>query len=280
MEGYGMSKIATLILGVVVSMSHFMRPANICFDLGGVLLKTAKMKAAQAIGMNYCMSYMMYRSTKMEPEEFLYHILRQINPGDHNKTGVFSGDQEIPTLGCQWLQGVRANAELLREIEQAIDANPDLFANKSERHLIEHLIAYMMTPEKFVPTISINTEGLNLLNACYNEKDLKGKRKHKLYVVSNWDAESFEQLLKREDMQELWAMFDGVYVSGQLKLLKPHDGFYMELKKTMTPEEELCIFIDDQIENRQHAQKHGFYALDGKRPKHAKQRLKKMGVLS
>ncbi len=275
-----MRKLFALILGAVVSTTQITKPANICFDLGGVLLKNAKMKAANAIGMNYCMSYMMYRSTYMEPEAFLYHILRQIRPGDHNKTGVFSGKLELPTLACEWLGGTRPNAQTLKEINDGIAKNPDWFANKSERNMVENLISYMLTPDRFVPTVSIISDGLNLLEACYNQKDETGKRKHKLYVVSNWDQESFEQLRKREDLLELWSMFDGIYVSGELHLLKPDDSFYKELKKTMTPEEEPCIFIDDQQENLDTAKKHGFYAINGKRPKHAKQRLKKLGIIT
>lgn len=280
MEGYGMRRLYILMLGVVVSMNQITKPANICFDLGGVLLKNAKMKAANAIGMNYCMSYMMYRSTYMEPEAFLYHILCQIRPGDHNKTGVFSGKLEIPTLACEWLKGIRPNAKTLQEINEGMDKSPEMFANKSERNMIEHLISYMMTPEKFVPTVSPIADGLNLVKACYNEKTADGKRKHKLYIVSNWDQESFEGLSKRDDLQELWSMFDGIYVSGQLKVLKPEDAFYQELKKTMTPEEEPCIFIDDQPENLDAARKHGFYSINGKRQKHAKQRLKKLGIIT
>ncbi|MEX2438022.1 MAG: HAD-IA family hydrolase, partial [Candidatus Babeliales bacterium] len=95
-----------------------------------------------------------------------------------------------------------------------------------------------------------------------------------------WDPASFNQLSQREDLQELWNMFDGIYVSGQLKLLKPDDAFYQHLKKNMTPEEEPCIFIDDQPENVEAARKHGFYGIDGKQPKKAKQRLKKLGILT
>ena len=273
--------LASTLLGVVLmSTAQITEPAHICIDLGGVLLTTNKQKAASYVGMGTGMRYYMSRSKRMAPDEFFFHTLEQMKPYTGPGPRACYGTVPLPQISCDWLKGTRPNKELLQEILTGIKERPELFANKAERNMVEHLARFMLDPVKFASTVKIIPDGLRMLKACYKEKDARGERKHKIYIVSNWDAESFALLRARPDLQQIWNMCDGIFVSGELHCLKPEDAFYKELKKSMRPEEEPCILVDDQPENIDAGKKFGFYGIYCKSPRQASTKLRKLGIIS
>ncbi len=85
-------------------------------------------------------------------------------------------------------------------------------------------------------------------------RELKEKG-HPLYGLSNWSAETFPIVRKRYDFFEL---FDGILLSGEVKLIKPDPAiFELCLKMICKPASE-CLFIDDSEANINAAQQIGF----------------------
>ena len=85
-------------------------------------------------------------------------------------------------------------------------------------------------------------------------RELK-ERGYPLYGLSNWSAETFPIVHGRYDFFKL---FDGILLSGNVKLIKPDPAiFELCLKMTRKPASE-CLFIDDSIANINTAKQIGF----------------------
>ena len=87
--------------------------------------------------------------------------------------------------------------------------------------------------------------------------DLKSKN-FLCYVLSNWSAETFVGM---KDDYPFLNKFDGLLLSGEVKLVKPETAIY-ELaisRFSLTPEE--TIFVDDKKENIEEANKLNFITV-------------------
>jgi 2-haloacid dehalogenase len=67
-----------------------------------------------------------------------------------------------------------------------------------------------------------------------------------LYALSNWSAETFPVALKRFDFLK-W--FQGVMLSGEVRLLKPDPRIFKLFLETFSIDPFRCIYIDDRRPN-------------------------------
>ena len=81
------------------------------------------------------------------------------------------------------------------------------------------------------------------------------KKNYSCYVLSNWSSETFEGMT---DEYNFLKDFDGMIISGDIKLVKPDKKiFELAIEKfNLTPND--TIFIDDRIENINAAQNLNF----------------------
>ena len=89
------------------------------------------------------------------------------------------------------------------------------------------------------------------------------KKNFKCFVLSNWSSETFQGM--KEDYPFL-NNFDGMIISGEVKLIKPDPQIYqLAIKKfNLVPKE--TIFIDDNIDNINSAHTIGFKTIHLKDP--------------
>ena len=98
------------------------------------------------------------------------------------------------------------------------------------------------------------------------------KQNYECYVLSNWSAETF---IGMTDDYPFLKQFDGLLISGEVKLAKPSKKIY-ELaisKFKLIPKQ--TIFIDDRLENINTANTLGFNTVHLKNPNKIKAKLKK-----
>jgi 2-haloacid dehalogenase len=82
------------------------------------------------------------------------------------------------------------------------------------------------------------------------------KRKgHLLYGLSNWSAETFPIARSRYDFFDL---FDGIVLSGEVKLIKPDPAIFEHCLKMIGRPATECLFIDDSEANIITAERMGF----------------------
>lgn len=229
------------------------------FDFGGVLVLTNKMVSLRTLGMLNIVKcsfqlgispFSLDRYIKTTLFTILTAIEKIHNLGSIHSCHIAYDEQgnELPLLMCAWLQGVMTPSEVRILIENEINLHPEWFACKAEQHIIQNLTSMIFTPELFVRSRTISKAGIAFIKKCKREG-------HKVYGLSNWDAESFA-ILKAQH-PELFDLFDGIVVSALVHANKPHATIYQMLldRYQLTPHN--CWFIDDQQENIEAAQKLG-----------------------
>ena len=111
-------------------------------------------------------------------------------------------------------------------------------------------------------------ESVNIL------KKLKSKN-YKLIALTNWSFETFPVAIRRFDFLKL---FDGIVVSGKIKMLKPFKDIYNYTinKHKLSPSE--CVFIDDRVSNVQGAINCGIKGIHFQSSKQLIIELKKLNI--
>lgn len=96
-----------------------------------------------------------------------------------------------------------------------------------------------------------------------------------LYGLSNWSAEKFPLI---RDEYPFFALFDGIVLSGEVKLAKPDPRiFELLLQQTGFPAQE-CLFIDDSETNIRAARALGFQTVHYQSSEQLAKELERLGV--
>ena len=76
-------------------------------------------------------------------------------------------------------------------------------------------------------------------------------RSNKLFILSNWDAESFDIFLKTPNAQEVLTYFErkNICISADVGYIKPQPEMYEYFLSLHNLNPKTCFFIDDQEEN-------------------------------
>jgi len=85
-------------------------------------------------------------------------------------------------------------------------------------------------------------------------RELK-KKGYAVYALSNWSAETFPIVRHEFNFMDL---FDGVILSGEVKLIKPDPAIYELCLQMVGKSARECLFIDDSYANIIAANKLGF----------------------
>ena len=118
--------------------------------------------------------------------------------------------------------------------------------------------------ENWIESITGRIEGTVELLRTLKEKG------YAVYGLSNWSAETFP--IARDEFGFL-NLFDGIILSGEVKLIKPEPAiFELCLQMTGKPANE-CLFIDDSQANIVAARNMGFDTIHFMSPEHLKSEL-------
>lgn len=233
--------------------------ANIIFDLGGVLINTSSLKAFRQLGFGNLLRFTLHLNNPLRLRYTLFDILEKIEAECPNTGAQDDKGKELPPIMCDWLAGFKTNSQIKDQIHSFIDQNPEAFNNNSEKQIIKTIITIMFTPKELTKTRTIIKEGFKFVKKCKEQG-------HELYILSNWDKESFE--LMREKFFELFDLFDedNIIISGQIGLLKPDPKIYKYFLTKYNLDPQTCIFYDDQEINVKAAQKVGIHGVVCKNP--------------
>lgn len=94
---------------------------------------------------------------------------------------------------------------------------------------------------------SLIKEGQALINKCTSQLDEYGRKRHKLYVLSNASPESYANFM--EHFPHFFAMFDGIIMSANCGFAKPDARMYNYALERYNLNPSDCIFIDDKEVN-------------------------------
>ncbi|MCC7414871.1 MAG: HAD family phosphatase [Epsilonproteobacteria bacterium] len=219
----------------------------VIFDIGGVLAASDKLQAFKATGPHHFFYYfsanpcMISGSTEKIRNQLLYPFLRSCMP--YTATDCFAYDefgQRLPQLMVEWMTG-RLSCRSLRAIcKENCALYSSWFVSPAERDLMYGMTMMMFTPHHLANTQQLLYKSLDFVRACKASG-------YKLYILSNWDSESFPELVKKDP--DLFALFDGIVISGDCGYVKPDPAIYRHLLNTYNLDPHDTFFIDDVIQN-------------------------------
>lgn len=239
------TKILFLSFFITSTLSN---PATFIFDLEGVLIEKSSLSCAWDIGLtNFLGFYNPYKIRK-KMFEFFNKVLQR----KPETPLAYNGNLLLPQLVCDWLMGHKTNKELLTIVTEALNNKKDLFDKKVYYTLTKKISELMFTPQRLVATMNPIKEGIEFLEYCK-------QRKHALYILSNWDPESFEHLRKKKWFNNVLALCNGWVISGHVGMMKPDPRIFIHLfeRYNLDPDSTPTVYIDDARENLLSAQSLG-----------------------
>lgn len=210
---------------------------SVIFDLNGVLVKNGGETKILGLGKFIPYALMHGISCKKILKQNMFNFYESIESRTAGQ--ALACDQDgvmLPQLMCEWMRGTQTPATILAKIE----AEAHNRARGLEIDLITSIARMIFTPELFIQTQHVVDEAFDFV------RELK-KRGYKTYVLSNFDSQSF-RLLEKEH-SELFSLFDGIVISGDVKLLKPEPAIYEYLLSSHAIDRSKAFYIDDQIVN-------------------------------
>lgn len=105
-------------------------------------------------------------------------------------------------------------------------------------------------------------------------KKLKNKR-YRLIALTNWSSETFPVAIKKFEFLKL---FEGIVVSGEIKMLKPFEEIYNYTLAKYNLNANKSVFIDDRLSNIDGAIKCGIHGIQFESPEKLIIKLKNYGV--
>jgi 2-haloacid dehalogenase len=124
--------------------------------------------------------------------------------------------------------------------------------------------------ENWLESITGRIEGAVELLRALKEKG------YATYGLSNWSVETFPIVRHEFNFMEL---FDGVVLSGEVKLIKPDPAIYELCLQMIGRPANQCLFIDDSQPNIIAAEKLGFDTVHFKSPEQLKAELQARQLL-
>ena len=261
-----------LIIVLTFMLAWPTQSTKIIFDLGNVLINTDSIAVFKTLGIKnvicymFLMRYLTPKTMKTKLHCKLYEILnkeeiaKKLRIKSCNKYYDVKDPNGsiLPTIMCAWLEGTIPCEKIKIITSQTIDMHPEWFTCRAEQCIVQSLTQLIFTPEKFSRVMKFNANAIKFVKEC----KAKG---HQVYILSNWDKESFSLLQKK--YSDTFALFDGIIVSGEHRCTKPNKEIYTKLLEQYKLKPRECVFIDDQLENLATARKLGIFAIHCKQNK-------------
>jgi len=266
---------AVLLLCSICLWSVFSYPAAIIFDLDGVLVEKNGFSAAWNIGLRHFLGF--YNPYKVRQKMFeFFNTLEDRKP---ETPWAYNENLLLPQLLCDWLMGSKTCNEIRTTVQQALKTNKYTFSKKRYRKLTKKIADFMFSPKRLAQSIQPIKQGVKLLKQCK-------QKNHQIYILSNWDPESFEQLCNQAWFKEILDLCDGCIISGIVHMMKPDPCIFEHLFTTykIDPDTTPTVYIDDTRENILSARilkKRQLYCFECKNKKFdpIKQELLKLKIL-
>lgn len=262
----------------------------IIWDLGYVLIEPdTNVKMAQ-LGRGDCISYGITNffngniHIRKTLTQLMYDVLIQAGGPQTEPLELQLCDNErtpLPKLFADWQLGRITAAQVHALVDQTLVQlkNECYFASAIEARLVTNCIKKATIHPKGL------ARGMKPGKACELLELLSQEGKYEFYVLSNWDAESFNYILQDKLLQEKVFSYmkpEHLMYSGKYGLAKPHPEFFKLLLNMYDLNPAECLFIDDQAENIATAQACGMQVIqwDKKNYKKILKKLRKQGLLS
>ncbi len=257
--------ILSTILGLLTALP--LAAHNIIFDLGGTLIEPNTTYLAGKMGVADYSLYSIFDGKNHE--DLLYYVfdILSLIEGDQEGDVQVLTDKGIPfpKVLVSWHEGKISSQEILDEAYEILDELCEMhyISKGREKTLIKNALNIMLDPEILAHSMIPVRKGKKLLKKIADACDEEGNFCHEIYVLSNWDKQSFANVLQKRDIKELFSVIPAnhITISADLGGAKPHKKTFESFLAKHKLKAEECIFIDDQWENLEGAEACGIHAV-------------------
>jgi len=218
----------------------------IIWDIGDTLFKADKFKMMQKIGLFDIALYTIFSfKNPYRIQDKIFNIMDDCNYKKYPHP-VYSNGKKLPDIMCYWMAGLLSNDEILNIANNKIDeyCKSKKMVDKREIKIVKNIIKNMFDP-KILASCMKPIKGVSqLLRRCK-------KNGFTLVILSNFDSIAFNYIKNDKKNRSIFRYFNPnhIFVSGDIKMLKPSKDIYKYVLDKLKTDPSRCIFIDDQIEN-------------------------------
>jgi HAD superfamily hydrolase (TIGR01549 family) len=180
-----------------------------------------------------------YNPRKLQSRYF--EALEKIHPSSALEPNSSYQGLLVPQLINDNMRGEVSNAEAIRIVRDGIGS---LGLSSIERTLLLAINELTFSPRS-IAHILTPLDGIKLLHEFVEYRKIY--RHLKIILVSNFESESFKAV--REKNRRVFDLFDGLEISGDLHLLKPHPTIFQYVLDKYKLRPECCLYFDDAPEN-------------------------------
>ena len=241
---------------------------TVIFDLGNVLFTSSRNQQVKSlILLSLRHPSLMYTLFKNDIKKDLFDMLHQV-PAHTTQSHMmmYHEGKQLPPIMTDWMIG-RPNHEVMAKT---------LTYLATSQHTTQQKIVY----SKIVQFLFQSTKFVEAMEPIENMTKLVHSLKthgYKLYVLSNWDHESFPMLQAKH--QDFFNLFDGIMISGVECIGKPNPEFYTMLLQRYNLNPKECVFIDDETTNIKAACDLGIHGILNSSIHSVYLQLKELGIL-
>jgi FMN phosphatase YigB (HAD superfamily) len=175
-------------------------------------------------------------------------LFRSLKPLKAQSTQVtYNNNLEMPLILSDWLAAIESNTRLKDMIQRFFESRN---MSDIEKKVLFAIVSMMMTPAHLADTQKISSKMRSLLER------IKSSRV-KLYLTGNWAHIAS----LRSQFPDVFRLFDGVFVSGDLHLLKPAKSFYETVMTRAGATAANSVWIESETKFATSARSYGFKVI-------------------
>ena len=269
-----------LLLCTTSLVSTFSRA--VIWDLGYCLIMPSKFTIMKELGLKNVVGYMLkdHKNPGRLPH-IMFDILDTFGLQEGTELAYLPMNKRpLPRIMCLWLAGTITGHQVLKQSFSKLEQLHRIgyFISNREYLLIKKLLTVTFDPQVLVQHNYPISDTLKLLQEVAKQPNTT------LYILSNWDAESFKYLYIAPHMQPIFTLFNrnNIIISGELGDIKPHQSIYHSLRDRYNLNPSTTTVIDDQQENISAARSIGFRTIHiaNGNTKEVRKQLKIHGLIS
>lgn len=225
---------------LVVSLaSCSVSPATMIFDLDGVLLQKSISNVVWNIGPTNLFRINPFKAHKIK--QTLFSFLDRLEPRRDDTPLAYNNGLVLPQIMCDWQTGTTRADIIKHRVAEALEHQDDFFNEHGCKSAVTAIANFMFTPELLAASMKPLKAGKQLLKRCK-------KAGHKVYIITNFDPESFKLLYNNKKIKRMFDLCDGICVSGFVGFIKPDPAIYQTLFENweIDPNNELTFYFDDE----------------------------------
>ncbi len=177
-------------------------------------------------------------------------VLDEIEIAIEIQQPVFWG-RKVPKIICQWLTSSRPTKEIHADIVAMIEKSDRI--SQWLKNIFLKVVDLLVDLDRGLTFIKPHEPGIELV------RNLREEYRHTLLLFCNCNAEVFARV--QENHPEIFALFDGIHVSGYTKKIRPDSSALQYLLDEFALEGSECVYVSTIDHGMEAAKSFGMQTL-------------------